>query len=410
MHFPRGMHEMNYGRDVGGLAPDSLIFLQRFHSGEANMSDIPIRPEVRAFEPYTAGLSIDEIREKYHLDRVVKMASNENPLGVSPVVRRVIAERAGLAFRYPQAGNPKLSAALGARHGVSADRIVAGNGSDEIIDLLFRVCATPGVHNAVAFRPCFGLYPTQSALCGVELRRADLNPDMSFPWERLLSQVDASTALVFVTTPDNPSGRAASRQELADLAARLPASCLLVIDEAYMDFTDDPHACSLLSDMRDGSPLADRVAVLRTFSKLFGLAGLRLGYGILPPDIADYMRRVRLPFSVNLLAEEAALAALGDETFRAKTLEVTRAGRAMLGRELAALGCRVYPSQSNFIMFEPPEAVDSARLFEDLLRRGFILRPLGGYGLPRHLRVSVGTAEENEGLVAALGELLRSAA
>lgn len=373
------------------------------------MSDIPIRPEVRAFQPYTAGLSIDEIREKYHLDRVVKMASNENPLGVSPVVRRVIADRAGLAFRYPQAGNPKLTSALAARHGVSAERIVAGNGSDEIIDLLFRVCATPGVHNAVAFRPCFGLYPTQAALCGVELRRADLNADMSFPWERLVDLVDASTALVFVTTPDNPSGRAATGQELMRLAERLPSTCLLVIDEAYMDFTDDPDASSLLSAMRDGSPLAERVAVMRTFSKLYGLAGLRLGYGVLPLDIADHMRRVRLPFSVNLLAEEAALAALEDEAFRAETLAVVRAGRAMLSRELAALGCRVYPSQSNFIMFEPPEGVDSARLFEDLLRRGFILRPLGGYGLPRHLRVSVGTAEENEGLVTVLRELMRSA-
>lgn len=373
------------------------------------MSKVPIRPEVRGFRPYTAGLSIEEIREKYGLERVIKMASNENPLGVSPVVRRVLAGRAGMAFRYPQTGNPRLVSALAARHGTAPERIVTGNGSDEIIDLLFRVCATPGVHNAVAFRPCFGLYPTQAALCGVELRRADLNPDLSFSWEKLLSLVDENTALALVTSPDNPSGRAAGREELAALAARLPESCLLVIDEAYMDFTDDPDAFSLLGELGEGSPLAERVAVLRTFSKLFGLAGLRIGYGILPPEIADHMWRVRLPFSVNVLAEEAALAALEDEDFREASLAVVREGRAVLGRGLAALGCRVFPSQANFVMFEVPDGIDPDRLFEDLLRKGLILRPLGGYGLPRHIRVSVGTAEENALLLDALHELLPSA-
>lgn len=371
------------------------------------MSTIPLRPEVRAFKPYTAGLSIDEIREKYGLARVVKLASNENPLGVSPVVQKVIRERAGLAFRYPQAGNPRLVHALAGRHGVAPERIVVGNGSDEIIDLLFRICATPGRHNAVAFRPCFGLYPTQAALCGVELRRADLNPDMSFPWESMLALVDDNTALVFVTTPDNPSGRAATKKELLRLAGRLPETCLLVIDEAYMDFTDDPDALSLLPDMGDGTALAGRIAVMRTFSKRFGLAGLRLGYGILPPEIADHMWRVRLPFSVNLLAEEAALAALADTAFHDDTLRVVREGRVFLSRELAALGCRVYPSQANFIMFEAPASSDPARLFEALLQRGLILRPLNSYGLPRHLRVSVGTPEENSLLIAALHDLLR---
>ncbi len=372
------------------------------------MSRIPIRPEVRGFRPYTAGLSIDEIREKYGLERVIKMASNENPLGLSPVVRRVLADRAGYAFRYPQTGNPRLISALAARHGISPERIVAGNGSDEIIDLLFRVCATPGVHNAVAFRPCFGLYPTQAALCGVELRRAALNPDLSFSWEKLLSLVDKNTALIFVTSPDNPSGRAAEKRELAALVSRLPESCLLVIDEAYMDFTDDPDAFSLLGEMGDGSSLSGRVAVMRTFSKLFGLAGLRIGYGILPPEIADHMWRVRLPFSVNILAEEAALAALEDRDFLEASLAVARTGRSVLSRGLADLGCRVYPSQANFVMFEVPDDIDPVWLFEQLLRRGLILRPLGGYELPRHLRVSVGTAEENVLLLNALRELLVS--
>lgn len=369
------------------------------------MSSIPMRSLVRAFKPYTAGLSIDEIRDKYGLARVIKMASNENPLGTSPLVRRVLESHAGLAFRYPQAGNPRLVKALAAHHGVSPSRIVVGNGSDEIIDLLFRVCAEPGVNNAVAFRPCFGIYTTQAALCGVELRQADVNPDFSFPWDRLLELVDDKTALVFVTTPDNPSGYTASEAELERLARALPEGCLLVVDEAYMDFTDDEGAHSLLPRL-DEFP---NLIVSRTFSKSFGMAGLRLGYAIMPEELADHMWRVRLPFSVNLMAEEAGIAALEDTAFHDETLRVVREGRGYLATELERLGCRIYPSQSNFLMFEVPAgAPDAAGLFEGLLRRGFILRPLTSYGLPRHLRVSVGTAEENTLLINAMRELLSS--
>ncbi len=367
------------------------------------MSSIPMRSLVRAFKPYTAGLSIDEIRDKYGLARVIKMASNENPLGTSPLVRRVLESHAGLAFRYPQAGNPRLVKALAAYHGVSPSRIVVGNGSDEVIDLLFRVCAEPGVNNAVAFRPCFGIYTTQAALCGVELRQADVNPDFSFPWDRLLELVDDKTSLVFVTTPDNPSGHTASAAELERLARALPEGCLLVVDEAYMDFTDDESAHSLLPRL-DEFP---NLIVSRTFSKSFGMAGLRLGYAIRPEELADHMWRVRLPFSVNLMAEEAGIAALEDTAFHDETLRVVREGRGYLAGELERLGCRVYPSQSNFLMFEVPAgAPDAAGLFEGLLRRGFILRPLTSYGLPRHLRVSVGTAEENTLLINAMRELL----
>lgn len=366
-------------------------------------SMLPLRDLVQTFRPYTAGRSIDEIREAYGLDRVIKLASNENPLGVSPQVQDVLCRRADLVFRYPQAGNPRLVRALADYHCLSSSRIVVGNGSDEIIDLLFRICAEPGRNNAVAFRPCFGIYTTQAALCGVELRQAPLKADFSFPWADLRALVDDNTALVFVTTPDNPSGHTPPVEELMELARDLPETCLLVVDEAYMDFTGNEAAYSILPRL-EAFP---RVAVVRTFSKCFGMAGLRLGYGILPETIADYMWRVRLPFSVNLLAEEAALAALRDTVFRAETVRVVAEGREFLSRELAALGCRVFPSRSNFLMFEAPSIVpDAAVLFEALLRRGIILRPLGSYGLPRHLRVSVGTGEENAFLLQTLRELL----
>lgn len=365
-----------------------------------------VRPEVLDFKPYVPGLSIDEIRDKYGLSQVIKLASNENPLGTSPIVQRVLRDRAPLAFRYAQSGNPRLVEALSRHHGIDSSRIVVGNGSDEIIDLIVRVRAVPGTHNVVAFKPCFSIYELQTRLCGVELRQAPLLPDFSFDWDSLLKLVDDQTAIVFVTTPDNPSGWCPPVAEPEALARALPPSCLLVIDEAYMDFSGEQAAHSLLGRLDD----FPNVAILRTFSKSFGLAGLRLGYGILPEKLADFVRRVRLPFSVNILAEEAGIAALEDTVFRAETLRVTAEGRDAITRGLERLYCRVYPSMANFIMFQPPEGgLDALALFEELLKRGIIIRPLKSYGLPHLLRVSIGAPEENSAFLAACKELLANA-
>ena len=361
-----------------------------------------VRPEVAAFEPYEPGLSIEEIQRRYSLERVVKMANNENPLGASPVVQAVLQDNVEYVYRYPQAGNPRLTAALAGRLGVEPARVFVGNGSDEVIDLLFRVRAVPGVHNAVAFRPCFGLYVTQARLAGVELRRARLAEDFSFDFDSLLERVDANTTLVFVTSPDNPSGRLAPVRDLIRVARALPPACLLVVDEAYIDFAGEEH--SLLKHLDE----VPNVALLRTFSKVYGLAGLRVGYGILPPRLADYMWRVRLPFSVNVLAEQAAVAALEDDIFREITRRVVAEGRTVLSDGLRALGCTVLPSHANFLMFAPPVGGPDARvLHQILLERGIIVRALGGYHLPDWLRVSVGMEEENRLFLAECADILR---
>lgn len=356
-----------------------------------------VRPEVLGFEPYSPGLSIDEIRERYGLDRVIKLASNENPLGVSPLVREAVERNAGLSFRYAQSGNPRLAKAIAAKHGVDPARIVLGNGSDEVIDLLIRCRAEPGVHNVVTARPCFSLYTLQSRLCGVELRECPLREDFSYDWAGMRALVDENTALVFVTTPDNPSGFCPPVAELEAFARSLSTmapGALLVLDEAYMDFAGRLEDHSLLPRLEEFPNLA----VLRTFSKCFGLAGLRLGYGIMPAKLADYLCRVRLPFSVNILAEAAALAALEDEDFIAASLETVRLGRLQLTNGLAALGCRVWPSHSNFLMFKLPESrpMDPEAVFNALLEQGVIIRRLKSYGLPELFRVSVGLAEEND--------------
>ena len=198
-----------------------------------------VRPEIAALSAYVPGMSIAEIQEKYGLSKVVKMASNENPLGVSPLVKEALGLHAGTAFRYPQGGNPRLVAALARTHGVSPDQVVVGNGSDEIIDMLIRMLLVPGKHSVVCFEPCFSLYPIQARICGVETRRCPLSPDYSFDLDALFSLVDAGTRLVFVTTPDNPSGYCpplAAMRRLAEQLERHFPRCLLVVDEAYMDF------------------------------------------------------------------------------------------------------------------------------------------------------------------------------
>lgn len=370
------------------------------------MTAFRVRPEIETLEAYAPGLAVAEIRQKYGLAQVIKLASNENPLGVSPLAAAAVREYATMVFRYPQGGNPRLAQALGRLHAVDPARIVVGNGSDEIIDLLIRVLVEPGKHSLACFDPCFSIYPIQGQICGAQVRRCPLNDDFSFDFDGLLRLVDADTRLVFLTTPDNPSGYCPPREAVENfaktLAARAP-HCLLVVDEAYMDFHEDEPATSLLTS----NAMPPNAVFLRTLSKSYGLAGLRLGYAVLPTALADFLRRARLPFSVNVLAEEATLAVLNDTAFREATLKAVRDGRKTLREALTALGCTVWPSSANFLLFQLPEgSMSAADCFEGLLQAGIIIRPLKSYNLPAHLRVSVGSEPENRIFITALTELL----
>ncbi|MEZ0576615.1 histidinol-phosphate transaminase [Halodesulfovibrio aestuarii] len=362
-----------------------------------------VRDEVKSFSPYTAGKSIDEVKEAYGLNSIIKLASNENPLGTSPRVQDTIKLHAASVFRYAQVGTPHLIDAIAHYFHIPNDSIVTGNGSDEVIDMLIRVKATSGKNNIVAFAPCFSMYKVLSQLNGIEFRQTPLNDDFSFDWDGLLKLVDEQTSIVFITTPDNPSGYAPAVEEIIALHSKLPASCLLVVDEAYMDFAENAENHSMLPRLAQ----YENVCVLRTFSKTFGLAGLRLGFGAMHPELAEYLRRIRPPFNVNILAEQAGIAVLSDTPFIEETLRVTREGRAYLTQELEALDFTVYPSHANFIMVEAPE--DGNYLNEELLKRGLIIRPLvKGYNLPKHLRITIGTAHENKVLISALKEILNA--
>ena len=367
-----------------------------------------VRGQIAALEPYSPGLSIDEIRQRFGLHQVFKMASNENPLGVPPLAHEAIARSANACFRYPRSGNPRLVQALSELHKVPAAALVVGNGSDEIIDLLIRMLAKPGQDNIVCCAPCFSLYPIQSQINGIDVRRCPLNTDFSFNFEGLLDLVCDTTKILFLTTPDNPSGFCPSRSQVlafADSLARKAPQCLLVIDEAYMDFAMDEASFSLLAS----GTMPENTGIMRTFSKSYGLAGLRLGYAILPLAIAEAFWKARLPFSVNILAEEAGLAALRDLPFREATMKTVHQGRALLTESLRNMGAHVFDSQANFLLFTLPENTGSAEeCAHYLLSRGVIIRQLKGYDLPCHLRVSVGNAEENALFLKLMAEYLRA--
>lgn len=371
-----------------------------FMSSERSL--LPVCEHIKSFKPYEAGLSIDEIKEKYHLSHVIKMASNENPFGFSKKAKECLLHSADNAFRYPQSGNPRLVKAIYSYYHkkypfLSQKQIFVGNGSDEIIDLLFRTLTVPGKHNAVMFKPCFDLYATQAKVQNCEIRTTPLHDDFSFDFAGLRSLVDENTALVFVTSPDNPSGRLADKSELAAFARSLPKTCLLVVDEAYIEFAGGEQDCSLMSELAE----LENLAVMRTFSKVYGLAGMRIGYIFLPEVVADYMWRIRLPFSVNILAQETAVCALEDEEFKEMTVSHTIKERTRMSETLKSMGCTVYPSHSNFIMFEP-HGISAKDLCQKLLERGIIIRALGSYGLPHLVRVSVGTSAENEEFLSAV--------
>ena len=364
-----------------------------------------LRQEISALDPYTPGLSIEEIRQKYNREQVIKMASNENALGASPRVQEVIARHASSVFRYPRGGNPRLVQAIAEHHHVGKDRIVIGNGSDEVIDLLLRMLVEPRTDTIVCAAPCFNLYTVQAKISGISIRQCPLRSDFSFDMDGLFALVDEHTRVLFLTTPDNPSGYCPPRSEVLALAQKLSAfpGCLLLIDEAYMDFHPQENEASLLALLE----MPDNVGIMRTFSKSYGLAGLRIGYGILPKEIANAFWRARLPFSVNILAEEAALTALDDAIFHEKTLQTVAEGRTNLTEGLRALGCTVWPSSANYLLFTLPDGLHASDCFQYLLQKGIIIRLLKSYNLPEHLRVTVGNAEENRLFLAEVKNFLQ---
>ena len=355
-----------------------------------------VKPWIAALEPYKPGKPIEELERELGLSDVIKLASNENPLGPSPraiaAVRRVLDD----VHRYPDGASFELRSRLAKKLGVGADQLVFGCGADEILELVAKAFLGPGDEVVFAW-PSFAMYPIVTRGMGATPVAVPLDRDLVHDLDAMAAAVGERTRVVMVCNPNNPTGTSVGAEALARFAERLPADVVLVIDEAYVDFArraDFPDSIALLSQR-------PATLVARTFSKISGLAGLRVGFGVADPELTGYLERARHPFNVNLLAEAAAVAALEDDEHRERTVRQNAAGIDFLRRELGAIGIETWPSEANFVLAKPGPGT-----YERLLREGIIVRPLGGFGMPDHIRITIGLSDENERLVKALRRLV----
>jgi len=351
-------------------------------------------PHLEGLDRFEPGKPIGEAQRELGLARVVKLASNENPLGPSP--RAVEAARAALAdvHRYPDPQATALRSALAAHLGLPLDHVVAGNGSVELIDLIARAFLGPE-DNAVISEHAFVRF---RQVVSARNRRARLVPMREWRHDlaAMARAVDERTRLVFVANPNNPTGTWNRRAEVEALVQALPPRVLLVLDEAYFEYADDPDYPNGIDLVRRGAP----VVVTRTFSKVHGLAGLRAGYAVAVPEVLEVLLVIREAFGTNAVAQAAAAAALGDGEHVRRSVALNRTEKARLAEALRGRGFTVLPSLGNFLTFDVGD--EGREAFRRLLTRGVIVRPLDPYGMRSWLRVSVGTAEENATFLEAL--------
>ncbi|MCP4037401.1 MAG: histidinol-phosphate transaminase [bacterium] len=354
-----------------------------------------VNPHIRKLSPYEPGKPMEELERELGIERSIKLASNENPLGPSP--KAVEAVRAGVeeVNRYPDGACFALRARLAERLGVEESQLVFGCGADEILELIMKTFVAPGDEVVMPW-PSFAMYPIVVQGMGGKVVQVPLREDFSHDLEAMRAAISERTKVVFVCNPNNPTGTSIGATEFDAFIEALPQDVVLAVDEAYFEFArraDFPETIGWLAKR-------PATVVLRTFSKIYGLAGLRIGYGIGHAELVGYMERARHPFNVNRLAEAAAVAAMDDDAHARRTLELNASGIEYLTRELGALGVAVEPTDTNFVLAKIGENV-----VDDLLERGVIVRPMAGFGLPEHVRITVGLAEENERLVKVLREL-----
>ncbi len=357
-----------------------------------------ISSQVNAIDAYEAGKPLKELERELGITNAVKLASNENPLGCSPKVREAVLENLAGVHRYPESTAPDLTRMLADRFGVGTDNIVIGNGSDEIISLLCHAFLNPG-DQALMPLPSFLMYE----IC-VKIAKGEpvMMPLKGFDTDldALADAVGPKTRMVFITNPFNPTGGVITKAEFDAFAKRIPDDVLIVADEAYAEFVREPGVYNSLE-----TPLVDdRIVTLRTFSKAYGLAGFRVGYGVMDRTVAEILHRIRPPFNVNSLAQVAACAALSDGEFLKESVACAHHGLDELTRGLADMGLPCLPSQSNFLMVDVKQ--DSKAVFEKLLRRGVIARSMKSYGFVSWLRVNAGTKGENRAFLDALDAVL----
>jgi len=360
-------------------------------------------PGVQALQPYLPGKPVAELEREYGISNAIKLASNENPFGPSPLALAAAGEALLDPSRYPEGSAWLLAEKLAGKHQLARDCITLGNGSNDVLDIIARVFLTPA-HEAVFSQYAFAVYPIAVQAVGAKARIAPAHdgsrgPACGHDLDAMNSLVGPDTRLVFIANPNNPTGTWLESDALEAFIANLPAHVMVVVDEAYFEYVDKPS-------YPDTSTWLERfpnLIVTRTFSKAYGLAGFRIGYALSHPEVAGLLNRVRQPFNVNTVAQAAALAALDDVEHLQQSIRRNREGMEQLVSGFRALGLAYIESAGNFVTVNTGRGLER---YEALLQKGIIVRPVANYGMPDHLRVTVGRAEENARLLAALGDCL----
>jgi histidinol-phosphate aminotransferase len=364
------------------------------------VSDGLFRRCIADLVPYEPGKPVEEVQRELGLERVVKLASNEGPFPPFPAAVEAIERAARELNRYPDGGAYQLRTALAERLGVAYEEVIVAAGADAIVDLLSQATLEPG-DEIVCGWPSFPSYVLDAVKLGAVATKVPLDGDLRYDLDGLLSAIRRHTKLVYVCHPNNPTGTGNGRRELRAFLDRVPDHVLVVLDQAYFEYVDDPdYADGIEEHFKAGR----RLVVLRTFSKIFGLAGLRVGYAIAPTDVVAATSKVRRAFDVTSAGQAAALASLGDEAEIARRRAANAAGRAQLEASLREHGLEpAGPALGNFLF---AEVGDARALFDQLLRQGVIVRPLGAFGAASAIRITVGTADENVFFAEALGNVL----
>lgn len=359
--------------------PASKIPLKKFN--------LTVAEGIRTLVPYPPGKPIEELERELGIKGSIKLASNENPLGPSKKALQAIKEHLNSLHRYPDGSCYYLKEKLSGRLSVQPEALIVGNGSNEIIELLIRTFLKPG-DEAVMADPSFAVYPLAIKAAAAVSRTVPLDKDLRHDLPSMAAMINAKTRIVFVANPNNPTGTAVGEGEFRRFIEAVPEDVIVCVDEAYFEFVRRPDFPSTIEYIREGRA----VVMLRTFSKIYGLAGLRVGYGIAHPEIIGYMERVRQPFNVNSVAQVAAIAALEDEEHLERTRENNAEGLAFLFKEISRMGFECVPTEANFFLIK----VGNGRaVYERLLKRGVIVRPMASYRMPEYIRVTVGLPEEN---------------
>jgi histidinol-phosphate aminotransferase len=358
---------------------------------------------IRAIAPYQPGKPISELAREMALDEdgIIKLASNENPIGMSPLARAAVDAALDDIARYPDGNGFELKEALAARYGVAPERMALGNGSNDVLELAARAFLVPG-SAAIYSQHAFAVYPLvvqAMGAAGIEVPAQHFGHDLA----AMRQAITNDTRIVFIANPNNPTGTLVAPDMLEAFIADVPRTVLIVVDEAYHEYLPP----DLQSDSIEWLNRYPNLLITRTFSKIYGLAGLRVGYAIAHPRVADLMNRVRQPFNVNSLSLAAAAAAIRDNTFVARSHELNHSGMRQIAAGLETLGLDYIPSFGNFVSFRVP---DCAGVYRRLLRLGVIVRPIASYGMPDYLRVTIGLEEENRHFLEALAQALPSSA